>query len=91
MTLDRNAPSGEHLDVAERLVVAPEAGRLRVDGRPCSVIRAGDTIASVENSGASIPVTSPFDGFLMGVMPQPGQRIRRGQPVAWIRGFAREP
>lgn len=79
--------TGEHLDVAERLVVSPQAGLLRLEGRACSVVRAGQTIATVENSGASIPVTSPFDGFLMGVIPQPGQRIRRGQPVAWLRGF----
>jgi biotin carboxyl carrier protein len=79
---------GERLDVAERLIVAPQAGRLLVDERLCSVVRVGDTIAMVENSGALLPVTSPFDGFLMGVIPQTGQRIRRGQPVAWIRGFA---
>jgi biotin carboxyl carrier protein len=79
---------GERLDVAERLIVSPQAGLLQVDDRLCSVVRMGDTIGTVENSGASVPVTSPFDGFLMGVIPQPGQRIRRGQPVAWIRGFA---
>jgi biotin carboxyl carrier protein len=79
--------TGEHLDVAERVVVSPQAGLLRVDERVCSVVRAGQTIATVENSGSSIPVTSPFDGFLMGLIPRPGQRIRRGQPVAWLRGF----
>jgi biotin carboxyl carrier protein len=79
---------GERLDVAERLIVSPQAGLLQVDDRLCSVVRMGDTIGTVENSGASVPVTSPFDGFLMGVIPRPGQRIRRGQPVAWIRGFA---
>ena len=79
---------GEQLDVAERVVVSPQAGLLRVDGRGCSVVRVGQTIATVENSGVSVPVTSPFDGFLMGVIPQSGQRVRRGQPVAWLRGFS---
>jgi biotin carboxyl carrier protein len=73
--------------MAERVVVSPEAGLLRVQGRACAVVRVGQTIATIENSGAHIPVTSPFDGFLMGLIPQPGQRIRRGQPVAWLRGF----
>ncbi len=82
-----NGTAGEHLDVAERVVVAPEAGLVRFDQKACSVIRVGQTIAMVENSGNDVPVTSPFDGFLMGVIPQPGQRIRRGQPVAWLRGF----
>lgn len=78
---------GEHLDIVERVVVSPEAGLLKFDRKACSVIRAGQAIASVENSGSSIPVTSPFDGFLIGTIPHQGQRIRRGQPVAWLRGF----
>lgn len=80
--------SGEHLDVVERLIVSPQAGRLHVDERLCSLVHVGDTIGTIENSGTMVPVTSSFDGFMMGVIPQAGQRVRRGQPVAWIRGFA---
>jgi hypothetical protein len=30
-------------------------------------------------------VRSPFRGTLMGMLAHPGERLRAGQPVAWLR------
>ena len=39
----------------------------------------------VEGHGQPVPVTSPFRGLLMGLMAHSGERVREGQPVAWMR------
>ncbi len=39
----------------------------------------------IEAPGSSTPVSSPFKGELMGMLAEPGERLREGQPVAWLR------
>ena len=46
---------------------------------------AGDEIGVVEGPGTSRPVLSPFGGTLMGMLAQSGERLRSGQPIAWLR------
>ena len=78
------------MNVPERLVVSPSAGvfvgliaeaRL-ADGVP---VAAGQSIGVIEGPGTATPVESPFAGLLMGMLAEPGQRLRAGQPVAWLR------
>jgi biotin carboxyl carrier protein len=58
-------------------------------GAPASpggtVISAGQAIGFVEGPGSSTPVRSPFGGFLIGMLARTGERVREGQPVAWLR------
>jgi biotin carboxyl carrier protein len=77
---------GELLDVPERMIVAPSVGVFRpnVVGRG-DVVNAGEEIGVVEGPGTSMPVCSPFRGRLIGMLAQPGERLREGQPVAWLR------
>jgi len=78
--------AGETLAVAERMIVAPVVGIFRphevVDG---DELQAGDEIGTVEGPGTSCPVLSPFDGTLMGMLAHPGERLRSGQAIAWLR------
>jgi biotin carboxyl carrier protein len=81
---------GERMHVPERLVVAPSAGVFR--GLPDDtltpagrVVAPGQSIGVIELSGTSTPVCSPFAGELMGMLAEPGERLRAGQPVAWLR------
>ena len=53
-----------------------------------TVVTAGQAIGVVEGPGASTPVRSPFGGFLVGMLARAGERVREGQPVAWLRGCA---
>ena len=82
----RSPLAGETLTVAERMIVAPVVGIFRphevVEGVE---LQAGDEIGVVEGPGTSCPVLSPFDGTLMGMLAHPGERLRSGQPIAWLR------
>ncbi len=42
-------------------------------------------IGFVDGIGHSTPVHSPFHGRLMGLLASAGERVREGQPVAWLR------
>jgi multidrug efflux pump subunit AcrA (membrane-fusion protein) len=84
--------SGEGLLVPERMIVAPTVGTFRPvtlhdgaeldDGTELSV---GQTVGMVDGPGTSTPVASPFTGRLVGMLVHPGERLREGQPVAWLR------
>jgi len=84
--------SGETLTVLERVIVAPAVGVFRPLGPTevdadagGEVISAGQAIGYVDGPGASTPVHSPFGGFLIGMLARAGERVREGQPVAWLR------
>lgn len=95
--LDAASPAavlpGEHVLVPERVILAPAAGLFRP--HPPATVTAegeivyeGQTVGVVESSGVAQDVVSPFSGFLMGVLAHPGERVRQGQPVAWLRTAA---
>jgi len=83
---------GEVLAVPERVIVAPAVGVFRPlqdnDSEAAGageLILAGQAIGVVEGPGSSTPVRSPFGGFLVGMLARRGERVREGQPVAWLR------
>jgi hypothetical protein len=39
----------------------------------------------IEGPGVSTPVRSPFRGVLAGLLAHDGERLREGEPVAWLR------
>lgn len=49
------------------------------------LVTEGQVVGVVKVSGTSLPVRSAFTGFLMGMLAHPGERVREGQPVAWLR------
>jgi biotin carboxyl carrier protein len=69
--------------------VAPTSGRFRPavagDDDDASLIVQEQVIGFVEGIGDSTPVRSPFGGLLMGLLAHAGERVREGQPVAWLR------
>jgi biotin carboxyl carrier protein len=84
---------GELLVVPERVVLAPTAGRFRPagpagdgdaapDGR---LLAEEEVIGFIDGTGHSTPVRSAFSGFFMGLLAHAGERVREGQPVAWLR------
>ena len=77
---------GETLLVPERMIVAPGVGTFRpADLGEGSIVTLGQTVGVLEGPGSSTPVQSPFAGRLAGMLAHPGERIREGQPIAWLR------
>lgn len=81
---------GEDLVVLERVVVAPARGVFApldpcAMGNEGALVEAGQAIGTIESSGAAIEVRSPFTGSLMGMLAHAGERLREGEPVAWLR------
>ena len=89
MTLETVLP-GEHLDVLERVVVSPATGTftavppetVTTEGE---IVRRGQVVGTINGPGGAVHVESPFTGFLMGILALPGERVREGEPVAWLR------
>ena len=81
---------GERLDVLERVVVSPATGRftalppqtVTTEGE---IVLRGQAVGMIDGPDGSVIVESPFTGFLMGILAFPGERIREGEPVAWLR------
>lgn len=80
---------GETLAVPERVILAPAPGTFRpvepADVAVEVVVEEEQVIGFVEGKGHSTPVRSPFGGRLMGMLAHAGERVREGQPVAWLR------
>jgi [acyl-carrier-protein] S-malonyltransferase len=79
---------GERLEVSERLVVSPASGPF-FPAEPTIVTTEGEilTAGAVLGSVGDTKVRSPFSGWLMGLLVVPGERVSRGQPVAWLRSM----
>jgi biotin carboxyl carrier protein len=79
--------AGEALVVPERVIVAPTVGVFRpliVVGED-DLVAEGQPVGVIEGPGTATPVRSPFAGRLIGMLVHPGERLREGQPVAWLR------
>ncbi len=74
----------------ERLVVAHCKGRFYPLPSEALVpegewVEAGRKLGEVVNGGEPEPVRSPFAGWLMGMLALPGQPVRQGDALFWIR------
>jgi biotin carboxyl carrier protein len=76
--------------VPERVIVAPTSGvftplppaTVTTEGE---IVTEGQAVGVVEALGQQVDVESRFRGFFMGLLAHPGERVREGQPVAWLR------
>lgn len=73
----------------ERMIVSPVVGVFRSlfeDAAACGrAVDVGQTIGLIEGIGVSTYVCSPFRGVLAGMLASDGERLRQGEPVAWLR------
>lgn len=81
------APEGEGLHLVERVVVAPVQGSFRSleDDVVGSIVTDGQTIGLIERRTDACPVISLFRGRLMDLLAHPGEYVREGEPIAWLR------
>lgn len=94
--MEAGSVHGEVLMVPERVILAPAPGKFRpieeavlTDTGEASSdgadVAREQVIGFVDGIGHSTPVHSPFHGRLMGLLASAGERVREGQPVAWLR------
>ncbi len=85
--LQNHEVNGEDLSINERLVVSPCEGSLR-DRRAAEgdYVCEGDVVAKVVGTdGQTVPVHSPFAGWVMGFLVPHGSPVRRREPLLWLR------
>lgn len=87
---DMFAAAAEPVPMAERVVVSPATGRFHP--HPPEVfttegewVTEGQTLGEIRNGGDAIPVVSAFTGWMMGMLAIPGQPVRTGEQLFWIR------
>jgi biotin carboxyl carrier protein len=76
--------------IRERVVIAPRSGRFHP--HPPEIFTAegewacrGQVLGEVRNGGEATPITSAFEGWVMGMLAVPGQPVGSGDPLFWIR------
>jgi biotin carboxyl carrier protein len=79
--------AGERTNLVERVIVATETGRFhplpeQVVGR---VVTRGETIGMIGQRRESRPVVSRFTGRIIDMLVHPGEHVRNGEPIAWLR------
>jgi len=88
--IEHNHPDhGEQTHLPITLLVAPNAGRLRIlpprrfsaDGE---WVEAGQPVVRIERGQHEDLVLSPASGRLGGVLGQDGEPVKAGQAVAWM-------
>jgi hypothetical protein len=77
---------GEFPPLAERSIVAPDAGRLHrrrlVEGRP---VKENGIVAELRRGDVRVYVRSPVAGTFLSWMSAEGETVAPGRGVAWIR------
>ncbi len=77
---------GEFPPIAERSIVAPDAGRLHrrrlVEGRP---VKENGIVAELRRGDVRVFVRSPVAGTFLSWMSAEGETVAPGRGVAWIR------
>lgn len=76
--------------LTEKLVIAPATGRF--EPLPPEIfttegewVEIGQTLGRILGNGPAQPVTSAFRGWVMGMLARPGQPVRAGEALFWVR------
>jgi biotin carboxyl carrier protein len=89
-TTSEDAASAEMTVIPERVVVAPCSGRFvplppEVFTSEGEWVEPGQAVGEVHNGGGRMQVRSPFRGWVMGMIALPGQPVRAGEALFWVR------
>ena len=92
MTSRTLAVESAFTDMPDRLVVAPGHGRLalappRLYTAEGEVVRAGQSLASVDDGGRMHDVCAPCDAWVVEDLVRDGQRVEPGAPVVHLRAL----
>ena len=76
--------------IREKVVVSPATGKFQP--HPPEIfttegewVQSGQVLGEIENGREAIHISSPFAGWMMGMLAIPGQPVKTGDPLFWIR------
>ena len=80
----------EFTTVPEKIVVAPCSGRFspfppEVFTSEGEWVEPGQPVGEVSRGREVVEVRSPFRGWMMGMLALPGQPVREGEALFWVR------
>lgn len=80
----------EVIEIAERVVISPATGRFHPNPPETFTtegewVARGQVVAEIHNGVERVPVVSAFTGWMMGMLALPGQPVRAGEQLFWIR------
>lgn len=80
----------EDIHILERIVAAPASGVFTllppdVVTSEGEIVQEGQALGAIQRNAGEVAVVSAHTGFLMGLLAMPGERVRDGQPLAWLR------
>lgn len=81
----RREHAGEHLYMSERLVVSPTTGLFTPNEDYKDDEQTPVGVGAVLGQVGNEEVKSPFAGLFMGRLALTGERVTKGQPIAWLR------
>ena len=73
---------GEHTATSDRAVISPEGGLFRTND--VTNVLQGDALGSIDRQGQLTEVVAPVSGTVTHWFVLDTERVRSGQPVAWI-------
>jgi biotin carboxyl carrier protein len=76
--------------IPERVVVAPCSGRFlplppETFTSEGEWVEPGQPVAEIHSGRNRVDVRSPFRGWMMGMLALPGQPVREGEALFWVR------
>jgi biotin carboxyl carrier protein len=83
--------SPESTPIDERVVVSPCSGRFaplppEMFTAEGEWIEPDQVVAEVRSGSSSVQVRSAFRGWMMGMLAVPGQPVKSGEALFWVRG-----
>lgn len=80
----------EAIPMLERVVVSPATGKFHPHPPETFTtegewVNQGQVLGEIRNGGEAVPVVSAFTGWMMGMLAIPGQPVRTGDQLFWIR------
>ncbi|MBP7929888.1 MAG: hypothetical protein KAZ88_06945 [Acidimicrobiia bacterium] len=73
---------GEHTATSDRAVISPEGGLFHATN--ATKVLQGDTLGTIDRQGRLTEVVAPVSGTITHWFVLDTERVRSGQPVAWI-------
>ena len=83
-------PAPEVTTIGEKVIVSPCSGRFvplppEVFTTEGEWVEPGQVVAEISTGDTKVAVACPHRGWMMGMLALPGQPVRQGEALFWVR------